>query len=104
MTNLEALRESVNYPLSDGKFTKALIDQGVDASATYAGLTQPFELALAAIYVLLVTSANISEGDYQIAATDKSNYMKLASGIYSKYGIENPLDGTPTIVNRSNYW
>lgn len=104
MTNLEALKAKVNYPLESTKFEVALLDQGLNAADLYTGTSRDFDLALAAIYVVLVTSANISEGDYQLAATDKSNYLKLAAGIFTKYGVDNPLESTPTISNMSNYW
>lgn len=104
MTNLEALSASVNYPVDKIKVQKILIDNGLNDSDTYVGTTKAFELATAALYVLLITSANISEGDFQISATDKGNYLTLANGIYSKYGINNPLVSKPKIHNRSNLW
>lgn len=103
MTNLEALSASVNYPIEAVKLQKILIDNGLNDADVYAGITKAFELATAAAYTLIVTSANLSEGDYQISATDKSNLIKMASGIYEKYGVVNPLAAN-TIRNRSNYW
>lgn len=103
MTNLEALTASVNYPVDAIKIQKILIDNGLNDTENYTGTSKAFELATAALYTLLVTSANLSEGDFSISATDKSNYLKLASGIYSKHGVTNPLAAN-TIVNRSNYW
>lgn len=107
MTILEALSGSVNYPVDKIKLQKILIDQGFNDSDTYTkviGSSMEFDLAIAALYVLLVTSANISEGDFQIAATDKSNYIKLAAGIYSKWGVNNPLDKESTISDCSHIW
>lgn len=103
MTNLEALSAACNYPIDTIKLQKILIDNGLNDSDSYTGLTQPFELATAALYTLIVTSANLSEGDFQISATDKSNLLKLASGIYEKFGVANPLAAN-TVRNRSNYW
>lgn len=103
MTNLEALSAACNYPIDTLKLQKILIDNGLNDSDSYTGLTQPFEIATAALYTLIVTSANLSEGDYQVSATDKSNLLKMASGIYDKYGLQNPLAAN-TIRNRSNYW
>lgn len=104
MTNLEALSASVNYPVDKIKVQKILIDNGLTESDSYTGLNKAFELATAAMYVLLVTSANIAEGDFKIAAAEITNYIKLANGIYSKYGITSPLENKATIKNRSNYW
>lgn len=102
MNNLEALSASVNYPVDEIKLQKALIDRSINPDGAYSGVTKAFELATADIYVLLVSSANISEGGFQISMTDKSNMMKIASGIFDKYGVENPLK--PKIKNRSYNW
>lgn len=104
LTNIQALAGSVNYPVDDAKLQKILIDQSISPEGIYNGLTEEFELATAALYTLLVTSANIAEGGYQLSATDKSNYLKLAEGIYSKYGVDNPLKAKSFIRNRSNNW
>lgn len=103
MTNLEALGAAVNYPVDEKKLTKILIDNGMNGSDTYQGMTRGFELSTAALYILLVSSANISEGGYQISMADKSNMMQLADGIYSKYGLNNPLKANK-VRNRSNRW
>lgn len=102
ITNLQALAGTVNYPIDDVKLQKILIDRNIDESSNYTGLNKSFELATADVYVLLITSANISEGGYQISMTDKSNMIKLASGIYSKYGVSNPLK--PKVTIASNRW
>lgn len=103
MNNLEALKSAVSYPIDEMKLRKALIDQSIDENGTYSGLSQSFELATAAVYILILTAANVSEGDYQLSMTDKSNMFKLVGAIYSKYGLKNPLN-TSTIKNKSNYW
>jgi len=104
MTNLESISAACNYPIDELKLKKILIDQGISYGDTYTGLSKAFELATAALYVLIVTSANLSEGDFQVSATDKSNLIELAGGIYGKYGIANPLKANNTVRNRSNYW
>lgn len=104
MTNLEALSASCNYPVDTIKLQKILIDNGLNDSDTYTGKTQAFELATAALYVLIVSSANLSEGDFSVSATEKTALIDLAGGIFVKYGIENPLKPQATIRNRSNYW
>jgi hypothetical protein len=104
MTNLEALSAACNYPIETVKLQKILIDNGLNDSDDYVGTSQAFELATAALYVLLVTSATISEGDFSVSASEKTNLINLAGGIYVKYGIANPLKPQATIQNRSNYW
>ena len=103
MTNLEALSAACNYPIATLKLQKILIDNGLNDSDTYTGQTKDFELATAALYTLIVTSANLSEGDFSVSATDKSNLLAMASGIYDKHGLPNP-NFSNTIRNRSNYW
>lgn len=102
MTNLEALTAAANYPIEENKIKKILIDRGIDEAGTYAGQNQAFELATADLYTLLVSSANVAEGGYNVSMTDKGNMMKMASAIYTKHGVDNPLK--PNIRNRSNYW
>lgn len=104
LTNLKALAGSVNYPVDEVKLQKILTDQSINPDGVYYGLSKSFELATAALYTLLVTSANITEGGYQVSATDKGNFLKLAEGIYSKYGVDSPLKAQPRLRNRSNYW
>ena len=72
MTNLEALSASCNYPIDTLKLQKILIDRGLNDSVDYVGLSEALELAKADLYVLLVTSANISEGDFTVSANEKS--------------------------------
>ena len=87
MTNLEALQATVaGYPIATNTFVKALTDRGITSTDTYAGGSQAFDLATADVYVVLVSGINITEGGYQIAITDKSNLLKLANGLYSKWG------------------
>lgn len=90
MINLEALKAKLNYPLSDNSFILALSDRGLVSTATYAD-RKSLELAQADLIYTLVTTPNITEGGYSISLSDKSSLMKLADGIYLKYGIRNPL-------------
>lgn len=103
MTNLDAIKATVaGYPLTDNIFLKVLIDRGVEATDTYAGISMPFELATADLLVRLLTAANITEGGMQVSVTDKSNFIKVASGLYDKYGEVNPLASKiPTVMGIS---
>lgn len=98
MTNLEALKSTaVGYPVGENTFLKILIDRELAADAEYPGKTRETELAQADLYVALLTGANIQEGGFQVSMTDKSNFFKVASGIYDKWGEPNPLNSQPTI-------
>lgn len=99
MTNLEALKAKLNYPLSDNSFILALSDRGLVSTATYAD-RKSLELAQADLIYTLVTTPNITEGGYSISLSDKSSLMKLADGIYLKYGIRNPLRPIATFISK----
>lgn len=104
MTNLEVLQSKVaGYPVDGNTFEAILIDRGLSALAEYSGKSKAFELAHADLYIVLLTSANITEGGFQISMTDKSNFMKFASGIYRKWDEPNPLDKEPQIIG-ANPW
>lgn len=102
MTNLEAIKASVNYPISDDQADLALTDREVTSGGTYAGITQAFELAKADILVLLCSSANVQEGGYSISMTDKSNMLSIARGIYERYGVEHNL--SPKVRDATSRW
>ena len=87
MTNLEAIQATVaGYPLPDNVFLKALADRGVTAAGTYSGKSQATELATADVYMVLVTSANVAEGGFQVSISDKAALRAQAEAIYNKYG------------------
>lgn len=105
MTIIEALKSLVSYPVSDNTANRILIKRGLTGSTTFdqtIATSQSFELAEADLYKYLVSATNISEGGYAISMTDKSNMIKLASGIYAKYGEQNPFSST--LTNASDRW
>jgi hypothetical protein len=102
MTNLEALKSTaIGYPVGESTFQKILIDRGLIADAEYPGKTKETELAQADLYVSLLTAANIQEGGFQVSMTDKSNFAKVASGIYNKWDEPNPIGSQPIIQSVS---
>ena len=101
MTILESIKSISSYPISDNTANRILTKRGLSSSDVFSqsvAVSQAFELAEADIYLHLVSGANISEGGYQISLTDKSNLMKLASGIYQKWGVIDPSAPTATFV------
>ena len=101
MTNLEAINSVTSYPISDNTARRILTKRGLNAVEEFSqaiAISQEFELAEADVYLHLVSGANIAEGGYQVSLTDKSNLMKLASGIYQKWGIVDPSAPTATFV------
>lgn len=103
MTNLEAIQSTVaGYPLPENTFKKALTDRGLSATVEYPGKSKAFELATADVYSILATAVNITEGGFQISITDKSNFLKMADKIYSKWG-EN-VSSANTISDATARW
>jgi hypothetical protein len=98
MTNLEAIKGKVSYPFSnDNTYILALNDQGLTETDTYVvGNKQSLELAQANCIVTLLTTPNVSEGGFSLSQTDKATMIKVASGIFAKYGVANPLKPTAT--------
>lgn len=105
MTNLEAIRNDIIYPLEDGKLEKALIDRGVEPSVAYSLSGKSLlELVRADLCVKLVTAPNIQEGGIIISMTDKSNLMKIASAIYIKNGEKDPFAVISPTVTGASPW
>ena len=90
MTNLEALKAVLSYPLENNAFIKALNDRGLTESATYSKCSA-FELARADAIMTLVTTPNVSEGGYSLSQSDKKALIELANGIYTSNGV-------PTVI------
>lgn len=100
MTNLEAIKGKLNYPLTDNAFKLALADRDLTDMATYAKC-QAFDLAYADLIVMLITSPNVTEGGYSVSQSDKEMLLNLANGIYTKYGEPvSSLKKTATFVQR----
>lgn len=90
MTNLEALKGKLGYPLSSNSFILALTDRGLSDSSVYAKCTA-FDLAFADSIMILLTVPNVSEGGYSISLSDKATLLELANGIYAKCGVASPM-------------
>lgn len=103
MTNLEAIQSvAIGYPIDANTFLRILLDRGLDAQSDYAGKSKAFELAHADVLISLITAANMSEGGFSVSISEKSNFLKVASGLYEKHGEVNPLaDKQPTVQGGS---
>jgi hypothetical protein len=103
MTNLEAIKGKLSYPLSDNAFNLALLDRGLTGSATYSD-RKSLELAYADLLFTCVSAPNISEGGYSISQSDKKSLIQIANGIYSKWSTDtvkytSPMKPTATVIN-----
>lgn len=102
MTNLEAIKASVNIPVPSAMAELALTDREVTSSATYAGKNEAFELAKADLLIMMATSANISEGGYSVSISNPQALIDIANRIYETYGVESPMKRT--VKNASDKW
>jgi hypothetical protein len=97
MTNLEAIKGALSYPLTSNAFILALTNRGLVETDTYViGNKKPLELATADCIKTLLSTPNIAEGGYSVSLSDKATLMKMANGIYAKYGENSSLNPTAT--------
>jgi len=99
MTNLEAIKAKVNYPLDDNSFKLALMDRGLTDTDTYSSANKrSLELAQADCLVTIISSPNISENGFSISLSDKASLKGIASGIYQKWGVVDPSKPTAKFI------
>ena len=104
MTKLEALKSTINFPLPELIFSKALIDAELDGTAEYTSLdTKADDLAALGLLFVLLTSADIKEGDYAISL-DRGQLLRLYSYICSKHGVPNLLAAAKPTVKAVSVW
>jgi hypothetical protein len=101
MTNLEAIKGKLNYPLSDNSFILALSGRDLVYTETYtASDKRSLELAQADLIYTLASAPNITEGGYSVSLSDKKTMLKVADGIYRKYGIYDVMKPTAKFVQK----
>jgi len=87
MTNLEALRARVGYPLTDNALEYALSKRSLDKDDIWQATSEAFDLAYADALVIVLTSPDsVSEGGYNISSNDKKFIAETANQIYKTYG------------------
>ena len=87
MTNLDALKAKVGYPMADASFELALTKRGLTSTDIFTGEDSAFELAYAdCILVLLTSPSSVQEGGYSIQLGGKDALADIANKIYDKYG------------------
>lgn len=89
-----ALRDEIQYPISDGFIENKLIERGLDGDESYTmevAKSHSYRGAVADCLVGLIYSPNISEGDVSFSQTDKDKMLKIANSIYLSIG-EQPAD------------
>lgn len=97
MTNLEALKAKIGYPLTDNSFELALVGRSLTSSATYAGESSLFELAYAdCLTTLLTVPSTVQEGGYSVSISEKKTLADLIDKIYAKHDEASPVT-KPTV-------
>lgn len=100
MTNLEAIKAKVTYPLKDNSFSLALINRGLNSVEAYSAANiKALELAQADLLLVVACSPNISEGGYSVSLSERKTLRLLASGLYKKWGVKDPEASTAQFIN-----
>ena len=80
-----------------------LADRGLDGADTYTpetGKSAAFQLAYARGLFQILTSPNVSQGDWSRSWGDRSALEKVVSGIFNRFAPEeNPLPGSVSIIS-----
>lgn len=100
MTIIKALKSKFNYNLPDSFFESILIDAGLNGESEYTqeiGNSEAFQMAWANGLVALITTPNITEGDYSISLADRASIIKLINWIYGRWNIPQIVDQIPTV-------
>ena len=104
MTLLEALRSNISdahgVVLSDNHFEKALVDMGLDKTATYtSSYSTSIDKASINLYNIILGSGSLSEGGLSYSV-DKNEVRKLKEELEVKLGIKN----TRSYVRNARVW
>ena len=98
MTKLEALKSTINFPLPDLIYSKALIDADLDGTAAYSSAnTREIDLCMAGLLFILLTSPDIKEGDFSRTLPDRGQLLNLYSVICKRWSVPNLLVTKPTV-------
>ena len=109
MTILNALKTSVNYPLSEDNVTSIVIRRGLSASddlTTEIANSRQYELAYADLIRFVVTMVNLSQGG-SVTQASVSALVGTANAIYRKYGetlIGETADMVTKITDKTDIW
>lgn len=104
MTNLEALKAIVQYPLDDNSFKLALLNRDLLETGTYGATDlKKLELSKADCLATILSTPTISEGGYALAHTNKGEVRKEMERLYQKWGESHNVSG-PVIKDATNQW
>lgn len=109
MNILTALKNSVNYPLSDNNVTSVLIGRGLDGMDDFGmeiAQGKAYRLAYADILRFVVTMVNLSQGG-SVSQAAVAELRGTANNIYRQYDepvIGETADSISTLTDVSNLW
>ena len=86
-TKKQALRAAINYPLSDDAITKALIEAGLNGDDEFtAADSKAIDICAAGLILVLITSANETEGGFSLSVSDRTSLLTTRSLLLRKWG------------------
>lgn len=102
-TNWEAAKSSIgaNYPFDDEAYKVGLTQVGLDPDAEFAP-GKGFDLGIAQLILLLITSADIKEGGYAVSL-DRDALFRVRQSLLDKWDDPSP-NGGPILRNRTWMW
>lgn len=99
-TVLQALKDEIAYPLSDGFFENRLIMRELDGEGEISSgilRSDGFRGAVADCLYALVEAPNFSESDISISLQDRNLILKKANSIYASIGEPEKSLGQPKV-------
>jgi hypothetical protein len=100
MTILEALINSVSYPVDNGRVEAIAIKRQLytpDEFTYEVSQERSYRLAEADVKVLVATSPNVSDGEVSISQSEQERLVSLANAVYSEFGENTAVPQQPTI-------
>ncbi|MEN0095899.1 MAG: DUF6706 family protein [Pedobacter sp.] len=89
MTNLEALKNKINYPLNEGSFLVVLIEADINPQAEFSkDNSMKLDIAASDLILQVLTSPNVSEGGYSISLSDREALLKVRSLLLAKWQVD----------------
>lgn len=104
MTNLEALKAIVQYPLDEDSFKLALINRSLTETDTYsASNLKKLELSKADCLATILSTPTTTEGGFALSHTNKGELRKEMERLYSKWGEKKNVSGA-VVKDATNQW
>lgn len=88
-TIIQALRDEIQYPVTDGFLQNKLLKRqlsGDDIFTADVALSKEYQGCIADALIGIITSPNISEGGVSISHSDKNVMLNIANTIYRNIG------------------